>query len=284
MKDIRKYFFVGARFFVLEKMLEMELDITAIVTVKDSPADKILSAKNIEHLTITSKKQLLELIENTAFDVLVSNGCPYILPISKLRKSNEVYVNIHPSLLPDLRGFHPVNGAILFDRPQGATCHLMDDGIDTGGIIAQCKVTDKPTMPLDLLYQLSFLAEAKAFMKAHELDFIPEKEKRSLEGTIYYSRKEEDQTITIEDDMDSIFTKVKAFQVAGQYAHFLHHDVIYYVLDIMRIETAMFADDNYRNNEIIHIYQNNVLTKDNDSYILWRLSSDEGLVKGEALL
>ena len=84
--------------------------------VKDSFAEKELISRKKEYVSIESKKQLLELIKNTEFDVLVSNGCPYILPITKLRKKDEIFINLHPSLLPDLRGIHPVNGAILFDR------------------------------------------------------------------------------------------------------------------------------------------------------------------------
>ena len=93
--------------------------------------------------------------------------------------------------MPDLRGINPINGAILFDRPQGATCHYMDDGIDTGDTIAQVKVDDNvKDVPLDLLYQLSFMAEADAFEKAYMNEFKPlEKQNKNLEGTIYYSRK-----------------------------------------------------------------------------------------------
>jgi methionyl-tRNA formyltransferase len=51
-------------------------------------------------------------------------------------------LNLHPSLLPRHRGATPVPAAILAgDRETGVTLMLMDDGLDTGPIVAQQRVT-----------------------------------------------------------------------------------------------------------------------------------------------
>ena len=282
--DKRKYLFVGTRFFCVEKMLELNLDVSYAV-IKDSIVANELEKRNISYIEIKNKKHLIEIIENSDFDILISNGCPYILPVSKLKKENQLFINIHPSLLPDLKGINPVNGAILFDRPQGATCHLMDDGIDTGSIISQVKVCDTPDMPLDLLYQLSFLAEAEAFKKAYDKDFIVEKNiMNNKDDYIYYSRKLEDQIINSDDSLDLIMKKVKAFQLENQYARIIRNDHIYYVKDLIKFNTFIFDNKNYNNNQIIFIYKNNVITKYDDIYLLYRLDNVEQLNIGDMLL
>ena len=277
--------FVGTRFFCVEKMLQLGLDVVCYAVIKDSVVANELSRRNIEYIEIENKKHLINIIENTDFDILVSNGCPYIIPVSKLQKENQLFINIHPSLLPDLKGINPVNGAILFDRPQGATCHVMDDGIDTGNIIAQVKICDKPDMPLDLLYQLSFLAEAEAFLKAYEKDFAVQNEIINKQDEyIYYSRKLEDQIINNDDNLEMIFRKVRAFQLDNQYARIIKDDHTYYVKDLVKFDTYLFDNKDYKNNQIIFIYKDNVITRYGDIYLLWRLDNSELLNIGDMLL
>ena len=46
-------------------------------------------------------------------------------------------INVHPGLLPWLRGTDVVKHALLRDLPIGVTSHYIDDGIDTGDIITR---------------------------------------------------------------------------------------------------------------------------------------------------
>ncbi|MCU0313196.1 MAG: phosphoribosylglycinamide formyltransferase [Solirubrobacteraceae bacterium] len=47
-------------------------------------------------------------------------------------------VNVHPSLLPAFPGLHAVEQAVAYGvKVVGVTVHLVDDGMDTGAIIAQ---------------------------------------------------------------------------------------------------------------------------------------------------
>lgn len=50
-------------------------------------------------------------------------------------------INLHPSFLPYNRGYYPNVWSIIEDTSAGATLHFMDDGIDTGDIIAQKEVS-----------------------------------------------------------------------------------------------------------------------------------------------
>ena len=80
-----KYIFVGNRKFVLEEMLMLNLDLQVLV-VKNTHLEKDQILKKVNHKIIQSKDELIEYINNNEFDILLSNGCPFILPISKLKK------------------------------------------------------------------------------------------------------------------------------------------------------------------------------------------------------
>ncbi len=96
--------------------------------------------------------------------MLVSNGCPYLLPVSKLKR-NETWINIHPSYLPDYKGASPIKA---MDKDNvgyvGATAHYMDDGMDTGKIIAKSKLEGDFT--LQERYDKSFALELEVFKEA----------------------------------------------------------------------------------------------------------------------
>lgn len=57
-------------------------------------------------------------------------------------------LNIHPSLLPNLRGPEPVFHAYrLGVEETGVTIHVMDDGWDSGPVLAQRKIAIPPHVP-----------------------------------------------------------------------------------------------------------------------------------------
>ncbi|MBT8226984.1 MAG: hypothetical protein HKP61_13325 [Dactylosporangium sp.] len=63
---------------------------------------------------------------------------PWWLPPELLRLPRYGVVNLHPSLLPRHRGPIPVHWAIRAGDPTtGVTAHLMNEGFDTGPILAQ---------------------------------------------------------------------------------------------------------------------------------------------------
>ncbi|MDE2765018.1 MAG: methionyl-tRNA formyltransferase [Chloroflexota bacterium] len=71
-------------------------------------------------------------------DLLVLAAYGKILPDEFLRVAPLGALNVHPSLLPRHRGATPVQETILVgDGEAGATLFVMDEGIDTGPIVAQ---------------------------------------------------------------------------------------------------------------------------------------------------
>jgi len=71
-------------------------------------------------------------------DILLVGGFGIILKRPILELPRVACVNAHTSLLPRHRGPNPFSAVILQqEKETGLTFHLMDEGIDTGGILAQ---------------------------------------------------------------------------------------------------------------------------------------------------
>ncbi len=62
-------------------------------------------------------------------------------------------LNLHPALLPYNRGPCPNVWSIVEGTPSGVTLHYIDEGIDTGDIVAQKKVLVEPTDTGETLYR-----------------------------------------------------------------------------------------------------------------------------------
>ncbi len=226
----KKVVFIGNRSYVLDVLFNSGCDLIDIFCVKDSFLDNKLNEMNIEFKYLKTKNELVDALINLRFEYLISNGCPYILPISFIKKEmqkkgiNCQFINVHTSLLPDCKGKHPVNAAMLFDRRHGVTCHFMDDGIDTGDIIEQIEIPITDDISLPLLYKLSFISEGKVFERALKNEFRTKKSIINNDDYIYYSRNDEDMQILEDDTIDTLVKKVKSFSVEGQYARMKIND------------------------------------------------------------
>lgn len=71
-------------------------------------------------------------------DLVVSAGFMKILGSQFLSRFAGRVVNTHPALLPAFPGAHAVQEAMAYGvRVTGCTVHLVDEGVDTGPILAQ---------------------------------------------------------------------------------------------------------------------------------------------------
>ena len=78
-------------------------------------------------------------------DIIVVTAFGQILKKDVLELAPYGCINIHASLLPRWRGVSPIQAAILNgDSETGITIMRMDEGIDTGDIIHQCRIPIDP--------------------------------------------------------------------------------------------------------------------------------------------
>jgi phosphoribosylglycinamide formyltransferase 1 len=70
--------------------------------------------------------------------LVVLAGFMEILTPVFVRRFRGRIVNVHPSLLPAFPGLHPIDAALAHGvRQMGVTVHYIDEGVDSGPIIAQ---------------------------------------------------------------------------------------------------------------------------------------------------
>ena len=77
-------------------------------------------------------------------DMVVSYNYRHIIKPDVLERVHGKAINLHISYLPWNRGAHPNVWSFLDDTPKGVTVHLVDRGIDTGGILLQQELQFDP--------------------------------------------------------------------------------------------------------------------------------------------
>lgn len=81
---------------------------------------------------------VLGLLEDRRIDTLVSAGYMRVLGKPVLDVYEGRWLNIHPALLPSFPGMHGVRDALACGvKITGVTVFLVDEGVDTGPIVAQ---------------------------------------------------------------------------------------------------------------------------------------------------
>ena len=85
-----------------------------------------------------------ETLEALRPDVCVVAGTSIIR--SHILEKAPVFLNVHAGITPGYRGAHGAFWAIYEGRPElaGVTVHVVDSGIDTGGIVAQAPIVVEP--------------------------------------------------------------------------------------------------------------------------------------------
>jgi methionyl-tRNA formyltransferase len=135
-----------------------QYDVVAVVTSPDrrsgrgrkvsvSPVKTLALAHNSLVLQPPTLKggEIVRQLRDLAPAVIVVAAYGQILPSSILVLPKHQCINVHASLLPRFRGAAPIPAAILAgDEQTGVTLMLMDEGLDTGAILAQATVDITP--------------------------------------------------------------------------------------------------------------------------------------------
>jgi phosphoribosylglycinamide formyltransferase 1 len=89
-------------------------------------------------------------LEQHGVELVVLAGYMHLLTKPFLQRFPERIVNVHPSLLPAFPGAHAIEEALAAGvETTGVTVHLVDEGLDTGPVLAQEAVAVAPRDTLD---------------------------------------------------------------------------------------------------------------------------------------
>jgi len=84
-------------------------------------------------------------LEAADVELVVLSGYMRILTPWFVRRWKGRLINIHPSLLPDFPGAHAHRDALAAGvSVTGCTVHLVDEGVDSGPILAQREIEVRP--------------------------------------------------------------------------------------------------------------------------------------------
>ena len=139
---------------------EKNYEITALIC--DQPTAKVIGIANefgikVELLELIGDRaiwdqELLSLVTKYQPDLLVSAGFMRILAPQFVQTFK--VINSHPALLPLFPGAHAVRDALAAGAKEtGTTIHWVDEGVDTGEVIAQERVEITPTDTEESLHE-----------------------------------------------------------------------------------------------------------------------------------
>lgn len=139
---------------VLNELAKASLLPTLIVTSPDKPAGRggtltsspVKKWASARHLEILQPEKLdsafILFLAPKTYPLFVVVDYGAFLPKKLLEIPKHGTLNMHPSLLPRLRGPSPIRSAILNDEKEtGVSVMLVDEKMDHGPIVAQKKVT-----------------------------------------------------------------------------------------------------------------------------------------------
>jgi methionyl-tRNA formyltransferase len=109
--------------------------------------DQIFYGDKLRH------EDTLRRIEALQPDIALSIFFGYILRPAFLDIPPKGCINLHPAFLPYNRGAYPNVWSIIEGTPAGVTLHYIDEGVDTGDIIARRQVAVLPTDTGERLYR-----------------------------------------------------------------------------------------------------------------------------------
>ncbi|EAU71047.1 hypothetical protein BL107_05939 [Synechococcus sp. BL107] len=140
-------------------------------------------------------KQVLANCCEKNIDILLLLWWPHILK-NKVIDEFEYIVNLHPSLLPFGRGKYGYFWSLIHNEPFGATLHLVDEGIDSGKILAQKHVAKTSILTGEQLYLKGVIAckslfeeEIMNIVNNLEINILPKNELDTAIKGSYHSKK-----------------------------------------------------------------------------------------------
>lgn len=146
-----------------------------------------------------------------------------IIPRAILNMSRHSALNVHPSLLPKLRGASPIQSAILEDVPvntpheTGVTIMLIDEEVDHGPIVAQEKITIEnwPPKGSELEETLGVLGGkllVKTIPRWTTGEIIPQEQDHEKASYVKKITKQSGH-IDLTDDPARMYRKIRAFDI-----------------------------------------------------------------------
>ena len=208
-----KVLYIGNRPKVLSVLVnKAEIELVKALVIEQPLINDIDGIEVVRVLRNSERERVVKEIVNSEYDLLVSAGCSYVLPISTFPLGRS-YINCHPSDLPFGRGMHPLNECFLSGRElAGVSVHYLTDELDAGDIIRQVRFPVTDEVDVAILYGFIFDLEAELLSQVVD-DFLLGQPAASPQvglGT-YYSRPKSERVFSLVDPVDHFLRHVRGF-------------------------------------------------------------------------
>jgi len=177
--------------------------------------NKIAKKYGIDFYKVKSSKDIAKhykTIRNASPDLILVAGWYYMVPcfIRKIAKYGAW--GIHASLLPLYRGGAPLVWSMINgDKKTGVTLFKLDNGVDTGEIIAQSPFSINFNDKIDDLYRKATLASKRIILNAlRNIDEIKLQPQTVKPDIVYPQRKPKDGKINLNDSALKIYNFIRA--------------------------------------------------------------------------
>lgn len=201
-----------------------------IITVEDKPKGRKLTMtsppvkvwaekegiKYIQPKSLRKPEVEDEINSYGSFDIFITASYGKIIPQNILDIPKHKTLNVHPSLLPKLRGASPIQSAILGENETGISILSVDAEVDHGPIVAQKKIEiEWPPYAADLEKELG---KAGGELLAHLLSDwthsrIEGQEQNHELATFCKKIEKEDGQINLTDSPEINLRKIRAYHV-----------------------------------------------------------------------
>lgn len=153
----------GSNFINLYKLFQNgalpELDLRLLICDKECGASAFAEAEGFPYRVLKPRnyesksryeEDILTSLQSAGIELIILAGYMRLIGPTLLRPYAGHILNLHPSLLPDYPGTEAIARAFRDRRTfSGVTVHLVDEGLDSGPILAQERVELESRMSLE---------------------------------------------------------------------------------------------------------------------------------------
>lgn len=199
-------------------------DLGVIVTTSENKISSLATNAEISSIIFKSDDKVFEVstAEKENFDLGFLLWWPRITKDPLLSMPKYGFINTHPSFLPYGRGKHYNFWTLVEEVPFGVSLHTVDEGVDTGDIIAQRKIDYDWEDNGGSLYSKAQLEMVELFKetypKLRTLNF--NRSNQDLKRGSFHKAKELDKASVINLDADysarHLLNLLRARTFAGQ--------------------------------------------------------------------
>ena len=117
-------------------------DVAIVIATSENDIWNAAKKAGVPCAVFSTAEQICALVDetNTPCDIGVLAWWPRIVKQPLLSKPRMGFINTHPSLLPYNRGKHYNFWALVEQVPFGVSLHMIDDGVDSGDVVAQTRI------------------------------------------------------------------------------------------------------------------------------------------------